>query len=50
MSASTDGGLTWGPAANTGDNATGIGGQPVVQPNGTVILPAANASESGIIS
>jgi hypothetical protein len=39
MSTSTDGGLTWGPAKNTGDQASGIGGQPLVQPNGTVVVP-----------
>lgn len=39
MSTSTDGGLTWGPAVNTVDLASGIGGQPVVQPNGTVVVP-----------
>ena len=39
MSTSTDGGLTWGPALNTADSVQGIGGQPVVQPNGTVIVP-----------
>jgi hypothetical protein len=50
MSTSTDGGLTWGPALNTANNATGLGGQPVVQPNGTVIVPAATANESGIIA
>ena len=50
MSTSTDGGLTWGPALNTGNNATGLGGQPLVQPNGTVIVPAANASSSAIIA
>src|SRR6185503_3272627 len=50
MSTSTDGGLTWGPALNTGNSATGIGGQPVVQPNGTVIVPAANAGETAIIA
>lgn len=50
MSTSTDGGLTWGLALNTGNSATGLGGQPLVQPNGTVIVPAANASESGIIA
>jgi hypothetical protein len=38
-SASTDGGLTWGPARNTADRAAGIGGQPVVQPSGKVIVP-----------
>ena len=39
MSTSTDGGLTWGPPRNTGDQASGIGGQPLVQPNGTVVVP-----------
>src|SRR5207245_9858127 len=33
------GGLTWGAGLPTGNNAHGIGGQPVVQPNGTVIVP-----------
>jgi len=46
MSRSTDGGLTWGAALNTGSNATGIGGQPVVQPNGTVVVPMASATET----
>jgi hypothetical protein len=50
VSTSADGGLTWGPARTTGNNATGLGGQPVVQPDGTVIVPAANASESAIIA
>jgi hypothetical protein len=50
VSTSTDGGLTWGPAKNTANNATGIGGQPVAQPNGTVIIPAANAFETKIIA
>src|SRR5216684_1597625 len=39
MSTSTDGGLTWGAAAPTANRATGIGGQPLVQPNGTVVVP-----------
>jgi hypothetical protein len=42
MSASTDGGLTWGPALSTADHATGLGGQPLVQPNGTVVVPFTN--------
>jgi BNR repeat protein len=50
MSTSSDGGLTWGPALTTGNRATGLGGQPVVQPNGTVVVPAANANESAIIA
>ena len=36
---STDGGLSWGPARASSDGATGLGGQPVVRPNGTVIMP-----------
>jgi hypothetical protein len=39
MSTSTDGGLTWGPATQTANRAAGIGGQPLVQPNGTVVVP-----------
>lgn len=39
MSTSTDGGLTWGPALNTANLAEGIGGVPLVQPNGTVVVP-----------
>jgi hypothetical protein len=39
MSTSTDGGLTWGAAQTTADGAHGIGGQPLVQADGTVIVP-----------
>jgi len=39
MSTSTDGGLTWGPAKATADSIHGLGGQPVVQPNGRVVVP-----------
>jgi hypothetical protein len=39
MSTSSDGGLTWGAAQPTHGHAHGIGGQPLVQPNGTVIVP-----------
>jgi hypothetical protein len=49
-STSADGGQTWGPARATANNATGLGGQPVVRPDGTVIVPAANASETSIIA
>lgn len=38
MSRSTDGALTWGPALPTADVASGIGGQPLVQPDGTVVV------------
>jgi hypothetical protein len=49
MSTSTDGGLTWGAGKKTANNATGIGGQPVVQPNGTVIVPINNANETALL-
>ena len=39
MSTSTDGGLTWRPPKQTANHDFGIGGQPLVQPNGTVVVP-----------
>jgi hypothetical protein len=39
MTTSSNGGATWGPARATGDNASGLGGQPVVRSNGTVLVP-----------
>jgi hypothetical protein len=48
MNTSTDGGLTWGPKLTTADGIAGIGGQPVVQPNGTVIVPLDNANETAV--
>jgi hypothetical protein len=39
MTTSTDGGLTWSVAKATTDNVHGIGGQPLVEPNGTVVVP-----------
>jgi hypothetical protein len=39
MSTSTNGGQTWAAPLPTANNAHGIGGQPVVQPGGTVIVP-----------
>jgi len=46
MSTSIDGGRTWSapPTNNTGV----IGGQPVVEPNGTVIVPIDNANETAV--
>ena len=41
MVTSTDGGLTWSPVRTPGCSS-GLGGQPVVQPNGTVIVPYSN--------
>ena len=40
MSTSTDGGATWGAAKTTANSDGGLGGEPLVQPNGTVIVPA----------
>lgn len=39
MSTSTDGGLTWSAPVSPMGNPHGLGGQPVVQPDGTVIVP-----------
>lgn len=39
MTASHDGGKTWGPLRHTADQGNGLAGQPVVQPNGTVVVP-----------
>lgn len=50
MSTSTDGGLTWTAARNTADLAVGIGGQPVVQPNGTVIVPIENDTGAAMVA
>lgn len=42
MSTSTDGGQTWGTPMNTAADDYGICGNPVVQPNGNVIVPFAD--------
>jgi hypothetical protein len=47
---STDGGATWGTPHTTADAIHGIGGQPVVQPNGTVVVPTDNGAESAMFS
>lgn len=39
MSVSSDGGQTWGAGQASADHASGLGGEPLVQPNGTVIVP-----------
>jgi hypothetical protein len=46
MSTSSDGGQTWSAAATNGTGV--IGGQPVVRPDGTVIVPIDNANETAI--
>ncbi|MGC1372719.1 MAG: sialidase family protein [Candidatus Sulfotelmatobacter sp.] len=39
LSVSSNGGQTWDPGLASSDHAGGLGGEPVVQPNGTVIVP-----------
>jgi hypothetical protein len=39
MSTSSDGGLSWGPAITPAGGDSGLGGQPVVQPDGNVVVP-----------
>jgi hypothetical protein len=39
MRISANGGASWGPARNPVGGAQGLGGQPVVQPNGDVTVP-----------
>jgi hypothetical protein len=46
MSTSTNGGQTWSAAASNGTGV--IGGQPVVRPDGTVIVPIDNANETAV--
>jgi len=48
MSRSTDGGQTW--QASTVPDDTVIGGQPLVQPNGDVVMPIDNAFEGSVES
>ena len=50
MSTSMDGGQTWSAPANTGDVATGIGGVPVVQPNGTVVVPTSDDAGADMLA
>ena len=50
MSTSTDGGQTWGAATATANRSFGIGGQPLVQPNGTVVVPIEISGQSAFTS
>ena len=47
MSTSGDGGLSWGPAMSTANFSLGIGGQPLVQLNGNVVVPIELINNSG---
>jgi hypothetical protein len=47
MSTSSDGGMTWSTPIASADRAAGNGGQPIVQPNGNVLVPfLSNGMES----
>jgi len=47
MSTSSDGGLTWGAPLPTASLVDGIGGQPLAQPNGTVVVPIETFGDAG---
>jgi hypothetical protein len=50
MSTSKDGGLSWSAGLSTANQLHGIGGQPLVQPTGTVIVPIIGfATRGGVI-
>jgi len=46
MKTSTNGGATWGSALAPGGSHTGLGGQPVVLPNGDVLVPYLSLSDT----
>ena len=50
MNTSSDGGLTWGPTLSTPDNASGVGGLPLVQPNGKVIVPFVHLAQNSMLA
>ena len=50
MSTSADGGQTWSPPSAPGDTPKGIGGVPVVQPNGRVVVPASDDAGTHMIA
>ena len=50
ISTSTDGGLTWGAAKTSADHAFGSGAEPLVQPNGQVVVPFLGNNMQAFIS
>jgi hypothetical protein len=46
MAVSSDGGATWSALRAPADQPSGLGGQPLVQPNGTVVVPYSNNGAS----
>ncbi|HTZ98431.1 MAG TPA: sialidase family protein [Terriglobales bacterium] len=50
MSVSSDGGQTWSPGQPSADHAGGLGGEPLVQPNGTVVVPYQGGAVRAFVS
>jgi hypothetical protein len=50
LSTSSNGGLTWGAPATTPMGDCVIGGQPLVQPNGRLIMPISDCIEFSVLS
>lgn len=50
LSTSSDGGLTWSVPVFTPLHAHGLGGQPLVQPNGNVVVPFESIDTAGAIA
>jgi len=50
LSTSIDGGATWSPFMSPGNAPMGLGGIPVVQPNGTVVVPLDDFNQANIIA
>lgn len=50
LSTSTDGGLTWSAPVQPATQPIGLGGNPQIKPNGTVIVPSADAFLFSVIA
>ena len=50
LNTSTDGGMTWGPSKQPAGGPTGLGGQPMAQPGGLVIVPSSDAFLSSLLA
>ncbi|HKD01625.1 MAG TPA: sialidase family protein [Terriglobales bacterium] len=50
LNTSTDGGMTWGPSKQPAGGPTGLGGQPMAQPGGRVIVPSSDAFLSSLLA
>jgi hypothetical protein len=48
MATSVDGGLTWTPSQNTAGIGSGVGGQPLVRPDGTVTVPSGDTGLAAV--